>query len=140
MRQKGGQAIPLLVTPMAKRKAVGFLMTELSLSERRSCRLVGLARSVKQYRPVERDDAAVVERVRVLASQDCRNGYLRLHAMLRREGLVKNEKCTYRLYTSEGLQVRTKNRRKLPRRDRIAPQVSNRPNKRWSLDFMSDQL
>lgn len=125
---------------MAKRKAVGFLMTEFGLSERRSCRIVGLARSVKQYRPVERDDAAVLERMRVLASENRRYGYLRLHAMLRREGLVTNRKRTWRLYTAEGLQVRTKKRRKLPRRDRIAPQVPERPMQRWSLDFVSDQL
>lgn len=60
--------------------------------------------------------------------------------MLRREGLVRNRKRTYRLYRDEGLQVRTKKRRKLPRRDRIAPQVPERPMHRWSLDFMSDQL
>jgi putative transposase len=53
---------------------------------------------------------------------------------------VTNRNRTYRLYTEEGLQVRTKKRRKLPRRDRIAPQVPERPMQRWSLDFVSDQL
>jgi putative transposase len=125
---------------MAKRKAVGFLRAEMGLSERRSCRIVGLARSVQQYRPVERDDAAVLERMRVLASENRRYGCPRLHAMLRREGLVVNRKRTWRLYSAEGLQVRTKKRRKLPRRDRVAPQVPERPMQRWSLDFMSDQL
>jgi putative transposase len=48
---------------MAKRKAVGFLMTELGLSERRSCWIVGLARSVQQYRPAPKDDAVVVARM-----------------------------------------------------------------------------
>jgi putative transposase len=119
---------------------VGFLMTEMGLSERRSCRIVGLARSVQQYRPVDRDDVAVLERLRTLASENRRYGYPRLHAMLRREGLVVNHKRTWRLYSAEGLQVRTKKRRKLPRRDRIAPQVPDRPMQRWSLDFMSDQL
>jgi putative transposase len=125
---------------MAKRKAVGFLTTEMGLSERRSCRIVGLARSVRQYRPVDRDDAAVLERMRTLAPENRRYGYPRLHAMLRREGLVVNHKRTWRLYSAEGLQVRTKKRRKLPRRDRVAPQVPERPMQRWSLDFMSDQL
>jgi len=60
--------------------------------------------------------------------------------MLRREGLVVNHKRTYRLYTEQGLQVRTKKRRKLPRRDRVAPQVPEKPMQRWSLDFVSDQL
>jgi putative transposase len=125
---------------MAKRKAVGFLMAGMGLSERRSCRIVGLARSVQQYHPVVRNDAEVVARLRTLASENRRYGCPRLHAMLRREGLVVNHKRTWRLYRAEGLQVRTKKRRKLPRRDRIAPQVPERPNERWSLDFMSDQL
>ncbi|MEO0624968.1 MAG: hypothetical protein AAF183_22640 [Pseudomonadota bacterium] len=56
---------------MAKRRAVGFLMDELGLRERRSCRIVGLSRSVQQYQPVVRDDA-VLERMRVLASENRR--------------------------------------------------------------------
>jgi len=83
---------------------------------------------------------AVIERMKALASENRRYGYLRLHALLRREGLVMNHKRTWRLYVEQGLQVRTKKRRKLPRRDRIAPQVPDRPMQRWSLDFMSDQL
>ena len=50
------------------------LQTEMGLSERRSCRVVGLARSVQQYRPVDRDDAAVLERLRALASENRRYG------------------------------------------------------------------
>ncbi len=69
-----------------------------------------------------------------------RGGYLRPHAMLRREGLVVNHKRTYRLYTEQGLQVCTKRRRKLPRRDRIAPQVPKRAMQRWSMDLVGDQL
>ncbi|MEL6531395.1 MAG: IS3 family transposase [Pseudomonadota bacterium] len=129
-----------LVTPMAKRKAVGFLISEMGLSERRACRIVGLSRSVQQYRPLPKDDDAAIKRMKELASENRRYGYLRLHAMLRREGLVVNHKRTYRLYTEQGLQVRTKKRRKLPRRDRVAPQVPERPMQRWSLDFVSDQL
>ena len=51
-----------------------------------------------------------------------------------------NHKRTERLYRAEGLQVRTKKRRKLPRRDRVAAEVPERPMQRWSLDFMGDQL
>lgn len=125
---------------MAKRKAVGFLTSEMALSERRSCRIVGLWRSVQQYQPIDREDGAVVARLKELASENRRYGYLRLHALLCREGLALNRKRTYRLYRAEGLQVRTKKRRKLPRRDRVAPQVPEKPMQRWSLDFMSDQL
>lgn len=125
---------------MAKRKAVGFLISEIGLSERRACRIVGLSRSVQQYRPLPKDDEAAIKRMKELASENRRYGYLRLHAMLRREGLVVNQKRTYRLYTEQGLQVRTKRRRKLPRRDRIAPQVPEKAMQRWSMDFVGDQL
>ncbi|WP_178390822.1 hypothetical protein [Rhodovulum sulfidophilum] len=43
---------------MAKRKAVGFLMTEKGFSARRACPIVGLARSVQQYRPKPKIDVA----------------------------------------------------------------------------------
>lgn len=125
---------------MVKRKAVGFLMSELGLSERRSCRIVGLTRSVQQYRSRPRDDAVVIDRMKILASENRRYGYLRLHAMLRREGLVTNRKRTWRLYVAQGLQVRTKKRRKLPRRDRVPIQAPERPMQRWSMDFVGDQL
>lgn len=125
---------------MAKRKAVGFLISEIGLSERRACRIVGVSRSVQQYQPLPKDDAAAIKRMKELASENRRYGYLRLHAMLRREGLIVNHKRTYRLYTEQGLQVRTKRRRKMPRRDRVAPQVPEKPMQRWSLDFVSDQL
>ena len=59
--------------------------------------------------------------------------------MLRTEGLVKNPKRTYRLYREEGLQVRTKRRKKLTR-PRIPMSVSAKVNERWSIDFVSDQL
>jgi putative transposase len=87
---------------MAKRKAVGCLVSELGLGERRSCPIVGLSRSVAQYRPVEGDDGAVVARMRALASEHRRYGCPRLHAMLRRGGLVVNHKRTERLYHAEG--------------------------------------
>jgi putative transposase len=113
-----------------KRRAVGYLMTELGLSERRGCRIVGLSR----YLPTPKNDDTVVVRLEELASETAATGYLRLHAVLRREGLVVNRKRTYRLYTDLGLQVRTRKRRKLPHRDRVAPQVPERPMQRWSLD------
>ena len=59
--------------------------------------------------------------------------------MLRTEGLVKNPKRTYRLYREEGLQGRTKRRKKLTR-PRIPMSVPAKVNERWSIDFVSDQL
>ena len=60
---------------MAKRKAVGFLISEMGLSERRACRIVGLSRSVQQYRPLPKDDEAAIKRMKELASENRRYGY-----------------------------------------------------------------
>ncbi len=52
---------------------------------------------------------------------------------------MKNKKRTYRVYNEEGLQVRTKKRKKIirPRMPMIVPIGKNI---RWSMDFVSDQL
>src|SRR5210317_1315466 len=59
--------------------------------------------------------------------------------MLRAEGQVTHHKRTYRIYREEGLQVRTKRRKKLIR-PRVPMRVPDRINQRWSMDFVSDQL
>lgn len=52
---------------------------------------------------------------------------------------MQNKKRTYRIYSEEGLQVRTKKRKKL-QRPRIVMEAPGRLNERWSMDFVSDQL
>jgi putative transposase len=59
---------------MAKRRVLGFLVSERGLGERRSCRIVGLSRSVAHYRPVPRDDGPVIAWMRLLASEHRRYG------------------------------------------------------------------
>ncbi len=77
--------------------------------------------------------------MRQLAEQYPRYGYPTLHDMLKWEGLVRNPKRTYRIYSEENLQVRRKRRKKL-NRPRVPMAVSTRRDERWSIDFVSDQL
>ncbi len=126
--------------PAVRRGAVGYLMAQRDYSQRRACRLVGLSRSVAQYRRRPKNDDMLRRRLKALAACYRRYGYLRLHVLLAGEGLVVNAKRTYRLYREEGLQVRQRRRRRLPRCDRVPLPVPGRPMQRWSLDFMSDQL
>lgn len=129
-----------MVTPAAKRRAAGHLIETHAVSERRACRVVRLHRSVARYQSVSgRNDAALKRRMQELARRYPRYGYLMLHQFLHQEGLVVNRKRTYRIYCELGLQVRTKRRKKLIR-PRIPMLVPSRPNERWSVDFMSDQL
>jgi len=109
------------------------------LSERKACNLVGLSRTGCRYIAKPRNDAALRSRLLELATQYPRYGYLMLHWFLKKEGLVINKKRTYRVYIEEGLQVRTKKRKKLIR-PRLPMMVPIGKNVRWSMDFVSDQL
>ena len=115
------------------------MMTEHNLSERTACQLASLSRTGYRYQPKARNDDGLRRRLRELAAKQTAYGYLFLHRLLKNEGLVVNKKRTYRIYTEEGLQVRTKKRKKLqrPRQPMIVPVERDQ---RWSMDFVSDQL
>jgi putative transposase len=119
---------------------VGWLKERYAFSERRACRLVGTGRSSARYRPTRGDDAAVRTRLRELAAERPRFGYRRLHALLRREGIVVNHKRVQRLYGEEGLAVRRRKRKRLAREGRGVAPAPTRPGERWGLDFLSDAL
>lgn len=128
------------MTPAQRRAAVGRLRERYAFSERRACRLVGIGRTSARYRAVRGDDAAMRARLRALAAERPRFGYRRLHALLRREGIVVNHKRVERLYGEEELAVRRRARKRLARDGRGATPAPVRPDERWGLDFMSDAL
>jgi len=127
-----------MVTARQRRQAVDHLKNR-RYSERRACRVVGMSRSVAQYRLQGRNDTQLRARLKTLAERYPRYGYPTLHDMLKAEGRVINPKRTYRIYREEGLQVRTKRRKKL-HRPRIPMLIPDTVNQRWSIDFVSDQL
>src|SRR5262245_57108701 len=115
-------------------------MTQFGLSERRACRLVGLARSTCQY-PARRDPAAALrERLRALAEQRRRFGYRRLTVLLRPEGLRANHKRVYQVYREKGLAVRRWRRKRLFRNATTPLPPTTRLNQRWTMDFIEDRL
>lgn len=128
-----------MVKPASKKSVVRHLISVFKLSERAACGLIGLSRTAYRYNPKPRSDQELKKRLKELATQYPRYGYLLLHGLLKNEGLVQNKKRTYRLYTEEGLQVRTKKRKKLYR-PRVVMPMPTRLNERWSMDFVSDQL
>lgn len=128
-----------MVKPSARQVVARVLIDTYDISERSACDLVGVSRSGFRYQPVSRPDEALRERLKVLAAEYPRYGYLMLHGLRKAEGLVVNRKRTYRLYTEEALQVRTKKRKKL-QRPRLPMEVPMALNQRWSMDFVADQL
>jgi putative transposase len=129
-----------LVKPAQKRAAAQFFRVGFRVSERRACRLTGVARSSYRYRSVAADHTALRLRLRDLAAARVRYGYRRLHILLRREGWRVNHKRVYRLYREEGLGIRAKRRRKRVSAPRVLSPPARRPQERWSLDFLTDGL
>lgn len=128
-----------MVKPTDRKQIVTHLNEHYAISERRACRLASISRTSYRYQSEGVNDAELRCRLKQLAAQYPRYGYLLLHGMLRAESLVQNKKRTYRIYTEEKLQVRTKRRKKL-QRPRVVMALPSAPNERWSMDFVSDQL
>jgi transposase InsO family protein len=118
--------------------------SELKLSERRVCRVLGQHRSTQRRRPAGRDDeerltADIVE----LARQYGRYGYRKIAELLRTTaGWVVNDKRVERIWRREGLKVPTKQ----PKRGRLwladgscIRLRAERPNHVWSYDFVEDR-
>jgi putative transposase len=112
----------------------------LALSGRRAAGLMKITRVTLRYRSRRPPQDALRQRLRELAATRVRFGYRRLTVILRREGWRVNPKRIYRLYTEDGLTVRTKLRKKIARRSRVATPRAARPNDKWSMDFMSAKL
>ena len=115
--------------------------TELKVSERRACRILGQARSTQRHVTVV-GEAAERLRVRIieLATQYGRYGYRRVAALLRNEGWPVNHKRVARIWRQEGLKVP----KKQPKRGRLwlndGSCVRLRPQHRnhvWSYDFVA---
>jgi putative transposase len=127
-----------MVTPAARREAVAHLCTRHEVSQRRACFVLGIDRSSVRYRSVRPDDADLREAMKAVASERRRFGYRRVHVMLERQGWHVNQKKLRRLYREEKLQVRKRGGRKRALGTRRPMLVPERPNERWSLDFVSD--
>lgn len=133
-----------MVTVQQKKEAVAVMITA-GLSERNSCRLLELCRSTRRYVAQEKDDEELRAQIVALAHERRRFGYRRITAMIR-TNLEKlhqqpvNSKRVYRIYSEENLKVRRRLRKRLAQKRGDPMVVPSIPNKRWSMDFMSDSL
>ena len=129
-----------MVGPAAKRDAVAHLRSVLEMSERRACSLVAADRKMIRYRSCRPPDTELRARLRDLANQRRRFGYRRLFILLRDGGEPSGINRIYRLYREEGLAVRKRRSRRKAVGTRAPILVEAKPNARWSLDFVHDQL
>ncbi|MDP1702822.1 MAG: IS3 family transposase [Aestuariivirga sp.] len=129
-----------MVGPAAKREAVACLKEQFQMSERRACEVVAADRKMVRYQSRRPPETELRARLRELANERRRFGYRRLFIMLRREGEPSGITRIYRLYREEGLGVRRRKGRKRAIGVRAPILVEVRPNARWSLDFVHDQM
>ena len=103
--------------------------------------MLGFGRSTHRYDSRRDRQEFLRRRLRELAAVRVQWGYRRLHILLRREGWKINHKRVYRLYSEEGLTMRTKKpRRRRSAAVRVARPEATGPHQCWSMDFISDSL
>ena len=129
-----------MVKPQGRRRLVEFFIDAFGLSRRRACGLAGVSRSVMEYVARRADDGPLRERIHHWAREKPRYGYRRIYVLLRREGHTVNRKRVDRIYREEQLSVRRKKRKRVAAASREALVIPERPNERWSMDFMADTL
>lgn len=116
-------------------------MSHHRISQRRACALVKQPGSTHHYRSVKNPQLALRQRTREIAQVRVKYGFRRIHVLLRREGWKHSRGKTYRLYTEERLQLRSK----LPKRRKMVVQRNQRmqpaaPDDAWTMNFVADQL
>ena len=107
----------------------------------RACDLAQFSRASWYRRNRRPDQEALRSRIRAIAHERPRFGYLRIWVLLRREGWPVNTKRVRRLYRLDGLQLRMRVRRRkhIALHRGPAPQPVG-PTERWSMDFVHDAL
>jgi putative transposase len=122
---------------------VDYLQSSFSVSERRACRVVQQHRTSQRHLPEKADeDMALSQRMVELSRENPRYGYLRVWALLRREGWAVNKKRAQRLWREVDLKVPQKQHK----RRRIAGSGENSVTKKraeypghvWGYDFAMD--
>jgi putative transposase len=130
-----------VVTPSQRREAVTYAISiRRTLPLDRACRYLSVQPSLCRYRARRAPDTALRQRLRELAAARPRWGTPRLTWLLRREGQVINHKRVERVYREEGLSVRRRRRKRIAVTARTVTKPPQRPNQRWSMDFMRDTL
>ena len=86
-------------------KAVIHTSQNLAMSDRRTCQVIGLVRTLLQYRPAPRDDDALQLAVIRLAKLYGRYSYCKIAELLHVEGWKVNHKKVERLWYDKRLQL-----------------------------------
>lgn len=77
-----------MVKPAGRKRVAVYLM-----QQRRACRLAQVSRTVFRHQPKRPEkDKALRDKLKAYATQYSRYGYLMLHELLKKDGLVDNRR------------------------------------------------
>ena len=127
-----------MVSPQARREQCAYACGR-GIAKRRSCGLMGMARSTLSYvlrQPAK--DAPVIATMKRLSAQYPRYGYRRIRIFLGREGLTMSASRAERLWRQAGLQLPRKRPRRRVAATRPRPLSPRAPNHVWAYDFVFD--
>ena len=127
-----------MVKALARRELVRH-MKDCGLSDRHALRVVGMSASAYRYQPALDRNQALREQIVALAHRHRRYGAGMIYLKLRQAGHPINHKRVERLYAEAGLQVRRRQRKKVPVSDRQPLGRPERANQVWSMDFVFDR-
>ncbi len=127
-----------MVGAPARRKQVAYVRRR-GISLRRSCALLGVARSTIGYESaLAQRDAPVIAAMRELSAQYPRFGYRRIQVFLARQGLTMSADRAYRIWKKAGLQVPRRRPRRRVATGRPPTLPAAGANQVWAYDFVFD--
>lgn len=117
-----------------------FLIQEHQLSIRQACGAMKLSSSTFYYQSIASSDNDIIDALKSLADQHYRWGFWMMFDCLRNEGKTWNHKRVYRVYSDMKLNLRSKRKKRIPKRVNEPLLQPLEPNMHWSMDFMMDNL
>jgi len=131
-----------MVGTASRKRAVTHLEKEFDMSERKSCKTVGISRTTLRYRyQVKPDEELLRTRIMYLAYQNKRYGYRRINVLLKREGLYVNKKRVHRIWKEDGLSLKKKRPKRRMQSDKNEViKKAEFPNHVWSYDILHDSM
>lgn len=120
-----GDCVKKAVKPRQRCRLARWVEEAYQVGARRAARIVKVSWATRLYKSRKKPQEPLRRRLREIAATHVRYGYRRLTVLLRREGWKVNAKRVYRLYDEENLKVRSGERKKISRRQRVPQLHSN---------------
>jgi len=115
-------------------------MQSQGMTERHTLRVIGMSASALRYQPAPDRNEALRQQIVTLAQRHKRYGAEMIYLKLRQGGHRINHKRVDRLYTLEKLQLRRRQRKKIPPSERQPLIRPGAANEVCSMDFVFDRI